>query len=118
MPLPQRISADPQKPDGKASAPRLDLTRLAALVAWIQESMTHISLADLSIVLSMARYTDLIDPDLESTLARIAKASAGSHKGGRAGIGDLILHIRQIEALLNSPDESANRHEDSMRRSA
>ena len=126
MPLPQQISGEAgafsrvkRRSDKTATPPRLDVTTLAALVVWIQESMAKLSSTDLSIVLSMARYTGLIEANLEATLARIGKASAGPHETGRAGIGDLLLHLRQIEALLKPADKpAANEPRNSWRRTA
>jgi hypothetical protein len=79
--------------------PRLDVTRLAALVAWTQETANTLSAGDLSIVLAMARYGGLIEGDLEATLAKIGKTANGP-SNPRAGIGDLLLALRQFEALV------------------
>lgn len=100
-----------QKPvEERYEAPRparMDVPMLAALVTWTQEMAERHSNADLSIVLSLARYGGLIEGDLEATLGKIGKAVAAPSDKMRAGIGDILLALRQLEALIGSDSMDA-----------
>lgn len=98
-PAPLRMEAKAPAAPVSFETPRLDVPRLAALVSWTQETARSLSVADLSIVLSLARYGGLIEADLEATLAKIGK-NVNGQTTARAGIGDLLLALRQFEALI------------------
>ena len=84
--------------------PSTDVPTLAGVVTWSQEFATRHSAADLVIVLALARYSGVIEGDLEATLAKIGKTVAPQSSSARAGVGDLLLALRQVEALLaNNP---------------
>lgn len=94
----------------ETEAVHLDVPRLAALVSWTQETALRHTSADLSIVLSLARYSGLIESDLEATLAKIGKTVAPPSDKLRAGIGDLLLALRQLEALIGPQSTDALPH--------
>lgn len=80
---------------------RMDVPRLAALVNWTQDTTARHTAADVSIVLSLARYGGLLEADLEATLAKISR-TVTTTSSTRAGIGDLLIALRQLEAMIGS----------------
>jgi hypothetical protein len=75
------------------------MPRLAALVNWTQETTAKHTAADVSIILSLARYGGLLEPDLEATLVKISKTVPQSNST-RASIGDLLIALRQLDAMV------------------
>jgi hypothetical protein len=88
-------------------AGRLDMPRLAALVNWTQETAAKHSHADVSIILSLARYGGLMEPDLEATLGKISK-TVPQNTNARASIGDLLIALRQLDAMIGEPPAAAD----------
>jgi hypothetical protein len=86
---------------------RMDVPRLAALVNWTQDTTARHTAADVSIVLSLARYGGLLEADLESTLAKISR-TVTSTSSTRAGIGDLLIALRQLEAMIGGDAQSTD----------
>jgi hypothetical protein len=85
----------------------MDVPRLAALVNWTQDTTARHTAADVSIVLSLARYGGLLEADLESTLAKISR-TVTSTSSTRAGIGDLLIALRQLEAMIGGDAQSTD----------
>ncbi len=79
----------------------MDVPRLAALVNWTQDTTARHTVADVSIILSLARYGGLLEADLEATLAKISR-TVTTTSTTRAGIGDLLVALRQLEAMVGS----------------
>jgi hypothetical protein len=86
---------------------RMDVPRLAALVNWTQDTTARHTAADVSIVLSLARYGGLLEADLEATLAKISR-NVASTANARAGIGDLLIALRQLEAMIGGDTGSTD----------
>jgi hypothetical protein len=80
-------------------AGRLDMPRLAALVNWTQDTTAKHTAADVSIILSLARYGGLLQPDLETTLGKISRTVPQTNNT-RASIGDLLVALRQLDAMI------------------
>jgi hypothetical protein len=80
-------------------AGRLDMPRLAALVNWTQDTTAKHTAADVSIILSLARYGGLLEPDLETTLGKISRTVPQTNNT-RASIGDLLVALRQLDAMI------------------
>ncbi|MGE0057244.1 MAG: hypothetical protein AB7P33_06405 [Dehalococcoidia bacterium] len=79
----------------------MDVPRLAALVNWTQDTTAKHTVSDVSIILSLARYGGLLEADLEATLAKISR-TVTTTSTTRASIGDLLIALRQLEAMVGS----------------
>jgi hypothetical protein len=62
---------------------------------------------DLDIVLSMARYGGLIEPELEATLTKLAAPLFPVHQTKRrTGVSDYLLALRELSALIEDAEQS------------
>lgn len=87
---------------------RWSMTKLAALMAWTQDTAEQLTAAELAIVLSLARYGGVIDTELEETLVRLA-ANADQPQGRpRASVSEFVLALRELDALLNEEETGVN----------
>jgi hypothetical protein len=71
-------------------------------MAWTQETAERFNAWDFRLVLSLARYSRIIDEELESTLIDVAAGIPGRESARRASVSDFVLVLRQLEAVLGA----------------
>ncbi len=98
-----------QLAERRPSAP--DVRALAALLTWVEETRERLDERRYRVVLNLARYGDLIDPELEKTLLDAAETLGGMQDQEHASVNDCIVALRQIEAIL-APDANVRRLSD------
>ncbi len=98
-----------QPAERRPSAP--DVRALAALLTWVEETRERLDERRYRVVLNLARYGDLIDPELEKTLLDAAETVGGTQEQEHASVNDCIVALRQLEAIL-APDANVRRLSD------
>jgi hypothetical protein len=103
-------AARPAAPSPQGGKRRWSVGALATLMAWTQDVTTRMDANDLDIVLSMARYGGLIEPELESTLTRLAAPLfPPRQEKRRTGVSDYLLALRELAALIEDAEDSYGR---------
>src|SRR5581483_551380 len=119
-------AAPPIAPQGPVASPAAhaapapsrylpDVHALAALLTWVEETRERLDETRYRIVLRLARYGALIDPDLEATLLEAGGTVASGEPAARPSVNDSIVALRQLEAILAEPG-TARRWPDNLRR--
>jgi hypothetical protein len=85
---------------------RWTMGSLATLIAWTQDVTARMDANDLDIVLSLARYGGLIEPELEATLTRLAAPLFPQDQERRhVGASDYLLALRELSALIEEAEQ-------------
>jgi hypothetical protein len=107
---PAAVETDAARPAPAAARPagrRWSVGALATLMAWTQDVTSRMDANDLDIVLSMARYGGLIEPELEATLTKLAAPLFPAHPTRRrTGVSDYLLALRELSALIEDAEQS------------
>jgi hypothetical protein len=107
-PFPGRDETDAARP--MASKPpanrRWSVASLATLIAWTQETAARMDASDMDILLSLARYGGLIDPELEETLLKLSTPLFEKDPQPRQkGVGEYLLALRELSALIEEAED-------------
>ncbi|HEY7269526.1 MAG TPA: hypothetical protein VH951_06840 [Dehalococcoidia bacterium] len=95
------------EPARRASQP--DVRALAALLTWVEETRERLDERGYKVVLGLARYGDLIDQELETTLLAAAETVGGKETQEHTSVNDSIVALRQLEAILAGDGPSDGR---------
>jgi hypothetical protein len=85
---------------------RWSVASLATLIAWTQETAARMDASDMDILLSLARYGGLIDPELEATLLKLSTPLFEKDPQPRQkGVGEYLLALRELSALIEEAED-------------
>jgi hypothetical protein len=115
-PAQTRVAAPAADAGPLPSRPLPDIHALAALLTWVEETRERLDETRYRIVLSLARYGALIDPDLEATLLEAGSTVEPGTAAARPSVNDSIVALRQLEAILAGPGPGRWEAPDNLRR--
>jgi hypothetical protein len=100
-------------PSQSRNAPRFDTNTLAMLMAWSQGNMARLNLSEMSSLLALARYGEVIEPELEEILLNIADQFEGeedligsSRDRPAATISEYLLALHELSSVINHDDDA------------
>jgi hypothetical protein len=110
---PQPAAANPESSGGPAPAPPIaeevgpepwSVSTIASLVAWIDETTSRLGPTHLHITLDLARFGGLLPPEAEDVLLKVIKLASGRKDSTSPSVNDILLALRQLEAILQGED--------------
>ena len=80
------------------------VSTIASLVAWIDETTSRLGATHLHITLDLARFGGLLPPEAEDVLLKVIKLASGRKDSTSPSVNDILLALRQLEAILQGED--------------
>jgi hypothetical protein len=108
--IPSTRAPAPAQP---SAGPRFDTNTLAMLMAWSQGNMARLNLSEMSSLLALARYGEVIEPELEQILLNIAdqfedeeEIRGTSRDKPTATISEYLLALHELSSVINHDDDA------------
>lgn len=97
--------APPAPPTEEETGPEAwSVSTIASLVAWIDETTSRLGPTHLHITLDLARFGGLLPPEAEDVLLKVIKLATSRKDSGSPSVNDILLALRQLEAILRGED--------------
>ena len=104
MPGDDRQPAAPSPIAEAAAAEPWSVSAIASLIAWVDETTSRLDATHLHMILDLARFAGLLPADAEEALSKVIKLARSRKDGDTASVNDILLALRQLEAIFQEAD--------------